>query len=50
MASDKRLRKLRTDASEDVITGGEYEKRLRQQYVYFEYLNTLYSYNIPFKI
>lgn len=33
IASDKRLRKLRTDASEDVITGSEYERRLRKQYV-----------------
>ncbi|CAG8767588.1 3155_t:CDS:2, partial [Acaulospora colombiana] len=31
IASDKRLRKLREDASEDVILGNEYEKRLRKQ-------------------
>lgn len=27
----KRLRKLRTDAAEDVVSGAEYERKLRQQ-------------------
>lgn len=31
IASDKRLRKLRDGPSEDVITGNEYERRLRRQ-------------------
>lgn len=31
IASDKRLRKLRLAESEDVITGNEYENRLRRQ-------------------
>lgn len=32
IASDKRLRKLRVEESEDVITGNEYENRLRRQF------------------
>jgi U3 small nucleolar RNA-associated protein 18 len=31
IASDKRLRKLRVEESEDVITGSDYENRLRRQ-------------------
>lgn len=38
ISSDRRLRKLRIDQSEDVITGSEYEQRLRQQ---FETINPL---------
>lgn len=31
LQGNKRLRKLRDQAAEDVITGSEYEKKLRQQ-------------------